>query len=66
VALDEAVMVEEQINQLRDQLRKAHLRSIESGDYNVRSGLVYTDLFNSCEKVGDHLINVSEALSGEF
>ncbi|MBK7270856.1 MAG: Na/Pi cotransporter family protein [Flavobacteriales bacterium] len=65
VSLDEAVMVEEQINQLRDQLRKAHLRSIESGDYNIRSGLVYNDLFASCEKVGDHLINVSEALSGE-
>jgi phosphate:Na+ symporter len=66
VSLDEAVEAEQRINRKRDKLRKLHLRSIESGDYNVRSGLIYNDLFSSCEKVGDHLINVSEALAGEM
>lgn len=65
IALDAAVEAEQLINAKRDQLRRAHLKSIEAGDYNVRSGLVYNDLFSSCEKVGDHLINVSEALAGE-
>jgi len=66
VAIDEAVEAEQRINQKRDQLRRAHLKSIEAGDYNVKSGLVYNDLFSSCEKVGDHVINVSEALAGEI
>ena len=66
VRLDAAVEAEQRINAMRDQLRLKHWRSIEEGDYNVRSGLVYHDLFSSCEKVGDHLINVSEALSGEM
>lgn len=65
VSLDEAVEAEQRINQKRDQLRRAHFKSIEAGDYNVKSGLVYNDLFSSCEKVGDHVINVSEALAGE-
>lgn len=65
VAIDEAVEAEQQINHLRDQLRRTHLKSIETGDYNVKSGLIYNDLFSSCEKVGDHVINVSEALAGE-
>jgi len=65
VAIDEAMEAEQRINQLRDQLRRAHLKSIETGDYNVKSGLIYNDLFSSCEKVGDHVINVSEALAGE-
>ncbi len=65
IDIDAAVEAEQRINQKRDQLRRAHLKSIEAGDYNVRSGLVYNDLFSSCEKVGDHLINVSEALVGE-
>lgn len=65
VALDEAVEAEQLINQKRDQLRRAHLKSMEMGDYNVKSGLVYNDFFSSCEKVGDHVINVSEALAGE-
>lgn len=66
VKLDAAVEVEQRINAMRDQLRVQHYRSIEQGDYNIRSGLVYNDLFSSCEKVGDHLINVSEALAGEI
>jgi len=56
--------LEQLINKRRDELREAHLKSIEAGDYNVRSGLVYSDLFSSCEKVGDHVINVSEAATG--
>jgi phosphate:Na+ symporter len=65
VSIDEALEAEQRINQKRDLLRRAHLKSIESGDYNVKSGLVYNDLFSSCEKIGDHVINVSEALVGE-
>lgn len=66
LSLDEAVEAEQRINAKRDHLRRQHLQSIEEGAYNVRSGLVYNDLFSSCEKVGDHLINVSEALAGEM
>ena len=64
VKLDEALEIEQRINQQRDALRRAHLKSVESGDHNIKSGLVYNDLFSSCEKLGDHLINVSEALTG--
>lgn len=65
VSLDAAVEAEQLINRKRDKLRRLHLKSVEAGDYNVKSGLIYNDLFSSCEKVGDHLINVSEALAGE-
>lgn len=64
VRLDEAMDAEQRINQFRDELRRSHLRSVESGDHNMKSGMIYNDLFNSCEKLGDHLINVSEALVG--
>ncbi len=64
VRLDEAMDAEQRINQFRDELRRSHLRSVESGDHNMKSGMIYNDLFNSCEKLGDHLINVSEALMG--
>lgn len=64
VSLDAAAQAEQRINNLRDRLRQGHLADVERGDPNVKAGMVYSDLFNSCEKVGDHLINVSEALSG--
>ena len=50
---------------MRNILRRA-LKSIEQGDYNIQSGLIYNDLFASCEKAGDHIINVTEALAGKI
>ena len=66
VALDEAMLMEQHINRQRDHLRRRHLQSVESGEHNIRTGLIYADLYSNCEKIGDHLINVSEALRGRM
>ncbi len=46
-------------------LRKMHLRSIENADYNVKSGLIFADLYTNCEKISDHLLNIAEAVKGK-
>ena len=56
---------ERAINKLRDKLRNSHLKSIENNDYSIQSGLIYSDLYSSLEKVGDHIINVSEGVNGQ-
>ena len=35
-------------------------------EYKFQPGVMYNDLFSSCEKIGDHIINVSEAVAGEI
>jgi phosphate:Na+ symporter len=57
-----AELKESEINQLRNKLRKSHLKSIETKEYNIMAGMVYSNLFASLERVGDHVINVTEAL----
>ena len=47
-------------------LRKSYLEQAEKGEYKFQPGIMYNDLFSSCEKVGDHIINVSEAVAGEI
>jgi phosphate:Na+ symporter len=64
--IDDAQKVELEINQLRNDLRKSYLEKAEKGEFKFQSGIMYNDLFSSCEKVGDHIINVSEAVSGEI
>lgn len=59
VNLDKAINKEREINQLRDQLREEHLEQIHAGD-NMDNALIFSDLFSSLEKVGDHIVNVSE------
>ena len=66
IILDDAEKAELEINQMRNQLRKSYLEQAEKGEYKFQQGIVYNDLFSSCEKVGDHIINVSEAVAGEL
>lgn len=62
--IQKAIAVENKINQLRDTMRDEHFRSIEKGDYNIKSGLYYNNLYSSCEKMGDHILNINEAAAG--
>ncbi|HKK40752.1 MAG TPA: Na/Pi symporter, partial [Cryomorphaceae bacterium] len=66
INLERAKTLEKEINQLRNKLRREYISRIESGNYNLRSGTIYSDLFSSLEKVGDHIENVSEALTGKI
>jgi phosphate:Na+ symporter len=58
--------LEMQINEKRNELRNMHLLSMQEEEYNMRSGLIFNDLFSSYERIGDHIINVSEALAGKI
>jgi phosphate:Na+ symporter len=62
--IQKAVDIENLINNLRDRIREDHFKSIEKGDYNIKSGLYYNSLYSSCEKLGDHLLNINEAVTG--
>lgn len=65
VDFTEALELERKINKMRNRLRKKHLATIEEEDYNIKSAAIYTDLIYSCERVGDHIINVTEAIIGK-
>jgi phosphate:Na+ symporter len=66
IIIDDAKKVEVEINRMRNELRKSYLEQAEKGEYKFQPGIMYNDLFSSCEKIGDHIINVSEAVSGEI
>jgi len=65
VDLEVAEAQESKINSARDHLIKKHLKDIEKATYSIQSGMIYVDLFTSLERVGDHIVNVSEALVEE-
>ncbi len=59
ISLDKAISKEREINQLRNQLRELHHEQIGEGS-NLDNALIFNDLFSQLEKIGDHIINVSE------
>jgi phosphate:Na+ symporter len=66
VDITEAIAIEKDLNKLKYKLSKQHLKSTEKKEYDIKSAIVYRDLLFSSEKIGDHIINVSEAVSGNF
>ncbi len=52
---------EDAINHCRDRLREEHIASIENRAYDYTSGVYYIDLISELEKIGDFIINISEA-----
>ncbi|MFO7621669.1 MAG: Na/Pi cotransporter family protein [Bacteroidales bacterium] len=62
VTLEGAQKVESRINILRDELKRNHLKNIEKKKYSYLSGIFYNDIYCECEKMGDHIINITEAI----
>ncbi len=64
VYLDKAISKEREINQIRNELREMHHEQLGDGN-NLDNALIFNDLFSSLEKIGDHIINVSEHVAGK-
>ncbi len=56
--------IENSINAMRKQARKGHIQRLNAGECGVDQGLIYIDMLNSFEKIGDHATNVAEMLAG--
>jgi len=67
VSKDIARETEAEIDGLRNIMRKENVTDMESNsEYNINSAMVYNNLFSSLERVGDHIINVTESIVGEI
>ena len=54
------------INECRNHLREEHIVNIESNSYNYLTGVYFMDILSELEKIGDFLINVSQAITGKY
>ncbi len=63
VDLSKAREYETQINRYRDQLKLERFEDIRNGKYTYEEGVFFTDMVQECERMGDYIINVAEALS---
>ena len=62
IDLNAAYEAEHAINHYRDMLRSRHLDALKLGIYDFAVGNAYSSLYALYEKLGDYIINVSEAI----
>lgn len=62
VSLKKALELEAEINHYRNQLKAEHIENLEEKKYSYPVAVLYSDMFMECEKAGDFIINVTEAI----
>ena len=60
--ISNAYAAEERINGLRDHLRDEEINSLEDNRKNYQTSVYYMDIVSELEKMGDYMINISQAL----
>ncbi|HIZ25471.1 MAG TPA: Na/Pi cotransporter family protein [Candidatus Barnesiella merdipullorum] len=53
---------ESEINNFRNQLRKSNIENINNKHYEYQAGIYYMDMISECERLGDYVINVVDAI----
>ncbi|MBW8002439.1 MAG: Na/Pi cotransporter family protein [Planctomycetes bacterium] len=55
---------EDSLNKMQIDFRRSHVRRMSEGRCSPESGLIFIDLVDNVEKIGDHLTNVVQAVIG--
>ncbi|MBO1512303.1 Na/Pi cotransporter family protein [Metabacillus bambusae] len=55
---------EEQIDKMERTLRKKHILRINEGQCSGSAGIVFVDIISNLERIGDHSVNIAEAVLG--
>ena len=58
-----SVNIEAEINNFRNQLKLQNISDVKDNKYDYQASVTYMDIIVECEKTGDYIINVVEALN---
>ena len=59
-----ALVNEEHLNQMQMDFRRSHVQRMSEGVCSPEAGLIFIDLVDNVEKIGDHLTNIAQAVIG--
>jgi phosphate:Na+ symporter len=60
--LDEISQIEDRIDQMERDLQSQHILNLNSGICSAQSGIYFSDIVSTLERVGDHAINIAFSL----
>jgi len=66
VKLTKCYDLEEETNVQRNSMRNYNQSMLGKEDYDVNAAMIFTNLFSSLERVGDHIVNINESVAGEI
>ncbi len=61
----DVVQLEDKIDKMERTLRKQHILRLNEGECTGSAGIVFVDIISNLERIGDHAVNIAEAVIGE-
>jgi phosphate:Na+ symporter len=61
--LNRSINTENEINNFRNQIRNQNIDDVNEKKYEYQASVTYMDIVTECEKMGDYIINIVEALN---
>lgn len=55
--------LEKEINNTHDRLKQQNIKDVKQQKYDYQASVTYMDMIGECERIGDYVINVVEALN---
>ncbi len=62
---NEVRLKEDKIDKMERSLRKKHILRMNEGLCSGQAGIVFVDIISNLERIGDHAVNIAEAVLGE-
>ena len=59
-----ALVNEDNLNKMQIDFRQSHVQRMSEGVCSAEAGLIFIDLVDNVEKIGDHLTNIAQAVIG--
>lgn len=59
-----ALLKEANLNHMQIEFRRSHVDRMSNGLCSAEAGLIFIDLVDNIEKIGDHLTNIAQAIIG--
>jgi phosphate:Na+ symporter len=63
-AAKSALVNEAYLNKMQMDFRRSHVQRMSEGVCSAQAGLIFIDLVDNIEKIGDHLTNIAQAVIG--
>jgi phosphate:Na+ symporter len=57
---------EDTIDSMRKKFKKNHIKRLNDGECTIDAGLIYVDILNHLEKIGDHTFNIAHVLMSDM
>jgi phosphate:Na+ symporter len=62
--MEMAKLLEDDIDQMREEMRNNHLNRLRDGICQMDPSLIFVNMLNNFEKIGDYCFNISQAVAG--